>query len=312
MADDSDLFNRWQAANSFATRTLVEIAGILAQGQARASRATGFVKALGAAIAGDTLEPAYRAELLKLPSQADIARVIGRNVDPGADLPRPPPACEADRERRSAPCSRTFTRRWRPAGPFSPDAASAGRRALRNAALTLLAGARHRRRTPGGSPALLQGRQHDGQGACAVPARRPRRAPTARRRSADFYERWKGDHLVIDTWFAAQAQSPLARHPAQVKALTRHPFFRLTTPNKVRALIGIFAMQNPVQFHRPDGAGYEFVANQVLALDRFNPSDRRPACWVRFRIWQALETEPPRAARKALAAGRASTQTTVR
>ena len=69
-----------------------------------------------------------------------------------------------------------------------------------------------------------------------------------------------------------QAQAPAAATLSQVKALTRHPLFSLTAPNKVRALIGVFAMQNPVQFNRPDGAGYAFVAKQVLAIDRFNPS----------------------------------------
>ena len=51
----------------------------------------------------------------------------------------------------------------------------------------------------------------------------------------------------------------------------RHPLFSLTAPNKVRALIGTFAAANPVQFNRPDGAGYAFLADQVLALDRINP-----------------------------------------
>src|SRR5262249_15069941 len=81
MASDSDLFNRWQAANNYAMRTLVDNVRVLAgkKGTAKGSR---YAKALGAAIASEALEPAYCAELLKLPSQADVARVIGKNVDP--------------------------------------------------------------------------------------------------------------------------------------------------------------------------------------------------------------------------------------
>ena len=56
-----------------------------------------------------------------------------------------------------------------------------------------------------------------------------------------------------------------------VKALLSHPLFKITTPNKVRALIGTFATANPMHFHRADGAGYEFVVAQVIAIDRFNP-----------------------------------------
>ena len=88
---------------------------------------------------------------------------------------------------------------------------------------------------------------------------------------AHFHDRWKNDHLVIDTWFAVQAQSPLRSALSQVKALTRHPLFEITTPNKVRALIGAFANQNLVNFHRADGAGYRFLADQVITLNALNP-----------------------------------------
>src|SRR5690606_28134008 len=76
MAADSDLFNRWQAANTYATRTIVAIVKALAAGK-RSSRGLAYAKALGATIANEHLEHAYRAEMLKLPSEADIAREIG-------------------------------------------------------------------------------------------------------------------------------------------------------------------------------------------------------------------------------------------
>ncbi|MEE8309944.1 MAG: aminopeptidase N, partial [Hyphomicrobium sp.] len=81
MANDSDPFNRWQAANNFATRILIGTVRSLAKGK-RASKGQPFAKALGAIVMNDALEPAYRAELLRLPSPSDIARVIGKNVDP--------------------------------------------------------------------------------------------------------------------------------------------------------------------------------------------------------------------------------------
>ena len=121
----------------------------------------------------------------------------------------------------------------------------------------------------------------------------------AERALADFYDRSKGDHVVIDTWFAAQALSPLAGTLRKVEALTRHPLFALTAPNKVRALIGTFAMGNPVQFNRPDGTGYRFVADQVLALDRINPQIAARMLGA-FRSWRALETGRRGHARKAL------------
>ena len=82
MANDSDLFNRWQAANTYATRTLVQIVQAMTAGK-RSTAGASYAKALGATLRNPDLEPAYRAELLRLPSQSDIARDIARDVDPG-------------------------------------------------------------------------------------------------------------------------------------------------------------------------------------------------------------------------------------
>jgi aminopeptidase N len=80
----------------------------------------------------------------------------------------------------------------------------------------------------------------------------------------------------------------MAKTLPRVRALTRDPLFSLTAPNKVRALIGNFAAANPVQFNRPDGAGFAFVAEQVLALDRFNPQVAARILGS-FRSWRSLE-----------------------
>ena len=114
-----------------------------------------------------------------------------------------------------------------------------------------------------------------------------------------FYEKWKDDHLVIDAWFAYQAASPLASALATVKKLTSHPLFSIKNPNKVRALIGTFTSGNPVNFNRPDGKGYEFVADRVLELDAFNPQIAARLLSA-FRSWRALEPERRRMAKKAL------------
>ena len=124
-------------------------------------------------------------------------------------------------------------------------------------------------------------------------------APDGPRAFERFYERWKGDHLVIDSWFAYQAASPLASSLATVKKLTRHPLFSIKNPNKVRALIGTFAMANPVNFNRPDGKGYDFVAERVLELDAFNPQIAARILSA-FRSWKALEPERQQVARKTL------------
>ncbi len=296
MANDTDPFNRWQAANNYATRILVDNVRSLAKGK-RASKGQSYAKALGAIVMNDTLEPAYRAELLRLPSPSDIARVIGKNVDP-ALIYRAHCQLSALVGRTLGDMLEDIYENLAEDGPFSPDAENAGRRAMRNGALTLLTARRSTRD-------LVRLSKHYAKASNMTDRAHAlfllgAQSGVARENALnDFYKNWKGDNIVIDTWFAAQAQSPLAATLRQVKKLTKHPLFSLTAPNKVRALIGTFAMANPVQFNRPDGTGYAFLADQVLALDRLNPQIAARMLSA-FRSWRALETGRRGQARKAL------------
>jgi aminopeptidase N len=78
--------------------------------------------------------------------------------------------------------------------------------------------------------------------------------------------------LVIDKWFALQARSSLPGTIEAVRALTEHPAFTRANPNRLRALVGTFAQANPLHFHARSGEGYKFLADEVLALDRSNPT----------------------------------------
>ena len=88
----------------------------------------------------------------------------------------------------------------------------------------------------------------------------------------EFYRRWEADPLVIDKWFALQARSALPGTIAAVLGLTAHPAFTRANPNRLRALVGTFAQANPLHFHAASGAGYAFLADEVLALDAANPT----------------------------------------
>ncbi|MCK5097892.1 MAG: aminopeptidase N C-terminal domain-containing protein, partial [Desulfobacteraceae bacterium] len=86
-----------------------------------------------------------------------------------------------------------------------------------------------------------------------------------------FYSKWGKNPLVLDKWFAIQAVSSCFDTLDNMNKLLEHPAFSIKNPNKVRSLIGSFAMFNPVKFHQQDGKGYEFVGNQVKILDKINP-----------------------------------------
>ena len=103
-----------------------------------------------------------------------------------------------------------------------------------------------------------------------------------------FYKKWHQDKLVLDKWFAVQASSSLPDTLEQVQSLLTHPDFTMTNPNKVRSLVYMFALQNPVNFHRSDGKGYRFVADQIIALDGINQqvAARLAAC---FNHWKKYD-----------------------
>ena len=100
-----------------------------------------------------------------------------------------------------------------------------------------------------------------------------------------FYDKWKDHPLVIDKWYALQASRDMSGGVAGIAALTRHPSFERRNPNRVRALIGGFAMGNPTLFHDISGAGYRFFADEVLEMDSRNPQ-------VAARLAGALEIWP--------------------
>jgi len=87
-----------------------------------------------------------------------------------------------------------------------------------------------------------------------------------------FYRCWERDPLVVDKWFALQARSALPGTIGAVRDLTTHPAFTRANPNRLRALVGTFAQANPLHFHAESGAGYAFLGDEVLLLDKANPT----------------------------------------
>ena len=296
MVHDTDLYNRWQAASNYAMRTLIHLVRAREAGK-RSSKGAGYATALQAVIGNDGLEPAYLAEMLRLPSEADVAREIASNVDPAAIHAARRQLVRLIANQLGETLEQLYQRHT-VRGPFAPDAAGAGRRALRNTVLGLLAA----RDTPADRKRVYEhwrratNMTDEAHGLYLIAASR---SPEREAALSTFHDRWKDDHLVIDTWFTAQAIAPDPRTLDRVRALMLDPLFSLTTPNKVRALIGNFAMANPSQFNRDDGAGYRFLAEQVLAIEKFNPQIAARLLNA-FRSWRALEPERRRQARKVL------------
>ncbi len=293
---DSDLFCRWQAANMLFTGALIAAYRTL-RGGARPEFEARLAE-LAEHMAGDaTLEPAFRALALTLPSEADMARELGSDIDPDAIL-----AARVALAREIASANQKHFRQLyddlADGGDFSPDAASAGRRALRIALLDhlvvlpegagLAASHFHSATNMTDRAASLSAllRHHDG-------------SPEADAALDAFEKRHSGHALAMDKWFQIQAAAPGPRAVERVKALTGHPAFSITNPNRVRALIGTLANANQTGFHSANGEGYRFVAATITDIDRRNPQLAARLATA-FRSWRSLEPGRQAHARHAL------------
>ena len=282
---DRDPFNRWQAVQTLAMSLLTANVAALRKGEA-AREDEGHIAALGAILADPKLEPAFVALTLTPPSEADIAREIGRDVDPDAVFATRRKLRAAIGERFGTVLADTYARMITP-GPYRPDAESAGRRTLKNVCLDLLA-ATEAKEAIKRALSQYEGADNMTDRMAALETLclhdRPERAQALN----DFYTRYAGDPLIIDKWLALQAAIPEPGTLERVRALTAHPAFSLANPNRVRSLIGAFAQANHTQFNRIDGAGYDFVADLMLALDQKNPQVAARIMGA-FRSWRALE-----------------------
>jgi aminopeptidase N len=286
-ARDTDPFNRWQAMQTLATALLIDnVAARRASTPRRVADA--LVHALGAVLADRDLEPAFVAQAMMLPSEGDIAREIGRDVDPDAIFAARR-ELRAEVGRKLAGALADAYHRMVDDGPFTPDAASAGRRALKNVCLDLMATA-----DPAAGIARADTQYRDADNMtdriAALATLSHHDVPERQAALDDFYRRYEGDALIIDKWFGLQAAIPETDTLARVKDLTTHPAFSMSNPNRVRALIGNFAQANQTQFNRRDGEGYAFHADTVLALDALNPQVAA-RLMTAFRSWRALEPE---------------------
>jgi aminopeptidase N len=174
-------------------------------------------------------------------------------------------------------------------GAYQPDAQSAGRRALKNACLDLLA---MTETDAAIARAFAQYRNADNMTdrIAALETLATHDRPERAAAFEDFYTRYADDPLVIDKWFSLQATIPEPATLDRVRALTRHSAFSTANPNRIRALIGAFALANHTQFNRSDGASYNFVADFVLDLDPKNPQVAARLMSA-FRSWRTLEAQ---------------------
>ncbi|HEX3942635.1 MAG TPA: DUF3458 domain-containing protein, partial [Rhizomicrobium sp.] len=285
MSRDADPFNRWEAGQALATEVLLEMADTAKSGIAPRADAV-CVDAVGEVLARADEDHAFAAEMLVPPGESELALKMtpaGPEAihDARAALIRG--VAEKHRETFEALYSRLQSD-----GPFTPDAASAGRRSLRNVCLRYLTAEEDE------ASAELADRHY--RGATNMTDMIAGLAALTRIDSAlqdqafaHFHDRFANDPLVLDKWLGLQASSPLAGTADKVRALMQHPAFDMNNPNRVRALVGVFAA-NHLRFHEADGSGYALVGETIRALDSINPqvAARMAAA---FENWRRYDEE---------------------
>ncbi len=294
---ETNAYSRWQSLNKLATDELVAATNAT-RANTKPVCSDLLLESLLATAVDITLEPALRSQALTLPGEADIAREIGTNIDTDA-IHVAHKGILGIIAKTGLEDFNAVLRETRIGGPFSPDATSAGQRALYLTALSYLA------RHPIAHEELLDiYRSADNMtvlsGVLVILAHQHQHTSSAKTALADFETRFRDNPLVIDKWLTIQATVPGSDTLDQVRNLMQSPHFSIDNPNRVRALIGSFVAGNPTGFNSHDGKGHAFLAEQVIALDSLNPQVAARMLTA-MRSWQSLEPVRRENARAALA-----------
>jgi aminopeptidase N len=257
LANDDDPFNRWEAAQRLATDIILKKGG---------KPSSAYLDAVSLLL--KVKDPAFVAETLALPSETFLAEQMDV-VDPDALHA----SRNSLRRALASHFKELFLEIYRKNSsdlPYSPDAASSGKRALRNLALSYLMELETADIVALCYEQFRQSNNMTEQSAALTALVNSTNASQRALALDSYYDQWKDEPLIVDKWLAVQAGSRLPGTLARVIELLVHPAFDIKVPNKVYSLIRAFAA-NHVRFHAADGGGYAFLADQVLALDKLNP-----------------------------------------
>ena len=268
---DSDPFNRWEAGQRLAQNRL--LAAI--RGEREVTLDAPFLDAMRAVLRHPQLDASFKTLVLELPDESALAEQM-EVVDPQR--------IHAVRQAMMAQFARALAPDWawafeshQVAGAYAPDPVSVGKRALAKLAISMLcldACSSGDAVWPGRAWQRVKDAANMTERLGALTALTESHAELADRALAHFHAQFRHEALVIDKWFAWQAHMPEradGRVFARVKQLMKHPDFTLKNPNRARSLVQAFCAANPAGFHRDDGAGHAFWADQVLQIDGLNP-----------------------------------------
>ncbi len=280
LAHDTDPFNRWQAGRSLAEDSLLRMI------TEEATPDSDYLDGLLAVLRDETLDPAYRALMLGLPTQSELAAALhdkGVTPDPMAIWTAVETLRQATAQHVQDLLPKLHSETLVDA-PYQPDAAQSGKRALGGAALALTS------RLDGGSKAADAYQTADNMTLQLTALSCVLRAGKGETELSAFYDQWQHDRLVVDKWFGLQVSMAAPQTTVEAaRTLTEHPDFNWKNPNRFRALMGSLAM-NHAGFHQADGAGYALLADWLIRLDPVNPQTTARMCSA-FQTWKRYDAD---------------------
>ena len=289
LAHDTDPFNRWDAGRTLAQDVLVRMV------QDDATPDTAFLDGLAAVLRDDTLDPAFRALVMRLPSEEDTALALfnaGHTPDPTAINQ----AHETLKLHMAQHLQDTLPRIYADmmvTDPYTPDAEPAGKRALGNAVLALIS------KLDGGKQAAQQYDSADNMTQQLGALRALLQISKGSDALAAFEAQWQHDRLVMDKWFGLQVGLAAPQDAAATaQRLTEHPAFDLKNPNRFRSVFGGLR-SNTAGFHHPSGDSYALLADWLIKLDPLNPQTAARMA-SSYDTWKRYDPDRQRKMRAAL------------
>lgn len=291
LAFDSDPVNKWQAAQSLASRVILSRTHVAAADKEASFEPlpTHYLEALREMLKQPNTDNALKALALRLPGWNVLAQEL-KPIDPDALYKAIRSVALDVSDALRTEMTELYKQLTLPEGtPEVLTKEESSRRMLRNTLLWFLSEKRDRQAAElAFKHYTTAGGMTDKYAALIVLANMQEKERELA--FASFYEDAMGDALVLDKWFKAQAISDLPDEVERVDKLQQHPDFSFTNPNRMRSLIYVFASNNEVHFHRLDGKGYELLADAVLKVDQFNPvlASRVAKLFMGWRDYDAM------------------------
>jgi aminopeptidase N len=287
MANDSDSFNRWDAGQQLFINVLIDLINAIQQG-VELTVPNILMEQIDNVLADADNDPALVAKMLSIPSENYLAA----QTKP-ADVDAIHAARKFLKRSIANKFKATFLAIYQALNEhkkaYAFNAGDMAQRSLKNTCLGFLMATADPMQT---QRCLKQMKDADNMTdlLAGLSLMADQKGPEAEHAIRAFYEQWKHDRQVVDKWLTVQALSNQPDTLLRVKGLIKHSAFSMTNPNNVRAVIGQFCRNNPINFHAKDGSGYKFLAEQIIELNKLNPQVAARQLGA-FNSWQQYDSE---------------------